>query len=374
MSELIIKTHDFEVAKKGLKEFSEQTATEFKLKKVDSSKAVGEWIGDFLKGGGVGTDHKVTGAELNELTTQLCNHFIDINNMHRKFIREFGQVYLALEALDKDYIQAILISIKATEETSKGVKSAQDRIGCIVEDQKKTIEVLKKFKKKIDSYSHLSDVDKLWEVNEELKGRVEALDISNEELLSKNKDVVNEIEAILSRVEAIKDELIKGNNQLEIQAIEIKKLNQFFEELKSMSHIKEIDVMWDNILGVESSALQINERINAIHESYVQQQVMLDNLLTKVNKLFCLEHLQDVDNMYNEIQRNNAKITELEKQNNELLDLIHNTQNENERKINQLVEENQNVSQSLSQKIKYAYYVAGGAFVMAIIELIIILL
>lgn len=162
MSELEIKTHDFEVAKKGLKEFSEQTTTDLDLKKVDTSKDVGEWFGEWLKGGGIGTDHKVTGAELNELTSQVQKHLIDINTMHRRFIQEFGQVYSALEALDKDYIQAILISIKATEETSKRIEATQEQIKKIVDDQKKTLEVLKKFKQKLDNYAHLGDIDQMW--------------------------------------------------------------------------------------------------------------------------------------------------------------------------------------------------------------------
>ena len=162
MSEFEIKTHDFESAKKELKEFSEQTVTDFDLKRVDTSKGAFEWIGGFLLGEGVATDHKVTGYELNELTSQVQRHFIDINSTQRKLIQEFGQVYNALEALDKDYIQGIVISIEATKITSEGVAAAQKRIEKIVDDQKKTLEVLKKFKQKLDNYAHLGDVDKMW--------------------------------------------------------------------------------------------------------------------------------------------------------------------------------------------------------------------
>ena len=56
--------------------------------------------------------------------------------MKIKLIKEFGQVYSALEALDKDYIQAILISIKATEETSEGIQKTQEQIKKIVENQR----------------------------------------------------------------------------------------------------------------------------------------------------------------------------------------------------------------------------------------------
>lgn len=145
-----------------MKEFSEQTITDLDLKRVDNSKGVGEFLRDLFFGRGLGKDHLVKGEELNELTSQIQTHLRSINNTQIKLIKEFGQVYSALESLDKDYIQAILVSIKATEETSKGIKNTQEQIKSIVENQKKTLEELKKFKQKLDGYTHLGDIDKIW--------------------------------------------------------------------------------------------------------------------------------------------------------------------------------------------------------------------
>ena len=128
MEELVIKNHDFEDAKLAIKEFSEQTTTDLDLKRVDDKKGFGEWLGDAIFGGGLGTNHKVTGEELNELTVQIQSHLRSVNSTQIKLIKQFGQVYSALEALDKDYIQAILISIKATEETSKRIEATQEQI------------------------------------------------------------------------------------------------------------------------------------------------------------------------------------------------------------------------------------------------------
>lgn len=155
MGELVIQYHDFEKAKKEIKTFSEQTTTDLDLKRVDNSKGVGEFLGDWFFGRGVGLDHKVTGEELNDLTSQIQTHLHSINNTQIKLIKEFGQVYSALEALDKDYIQVILVSIKATEETSEGIQKTQEQIKKIVENQRKILEELKKFKQKLDGYTHL---------------------------------------------------------------------------------------------------------------------------------------------------------------------------------------------------------------------------
>ena len=62
MSDLVIKTHDFEVAKKGLKEFSQKKSEELELNTVRTD-------GGFL---GLG-DHKVTGSELNNRLSTIQN-------------------------------------------------------------------------------------------------------------------------------------------------------------------------------------------------------------------------------------------------------------------------------------------------------------
>ena len=59
MGELVIQYHDFENAKKEIKKFSEQTTTDLDLTKVDESKGVGEFLGDWFLGRGIGTDHLV---------------------------------------------------------------------------------------------------------------------------------------------------------------------------------------------------------------------------------------------------------------------------------------------------------------------------
>ena len=146
MDKMVVKYHDFENAKQEIKEFSEQTVTDIDLRRVDSSKSAGEAITDWLWGRGIGTDHIVKGAELNSVTSQVQECLQSVNATQIKLIKEFGQVYSALEALDKDYIQAILISIKATEKTSEGIQETQGQIGKIVENQRKTLEELKKKK------------------------------------------------------------------------------------------------------------------------------------------------------------------------------------------------------------------------------------
>lgn len=148
--------------KKSAKKISEETATDLDLKKVDSGKGVGEFFGDLFLGRGIGTDHIVKGSEWNALTADIQQHLIDINNMHRSFIGEIGHVYTALESLDKDYIQAILIAVKSAQKANGEAKIAQADIEKTIEEQKKIIKVLQQFKEKLDKFRHIVDVDKMW--------------------------------------------------------------------------------------------------------------------------------------------------------------------------------------------------------------------
>ena len=124
MSEPVIERHNFETAKNELQVFSNQAAIEPDLKHVRDKKDALE----FLFGGGWSLEHSVTGQELNDLTVQIQSHLQSINDMQLKLIREFGQVYTALDALDNDYIKAILSSINAISETNKGLNNAQEKI------------------------------------------------------------------------------------------------------------------------------------------------------------------------------------------------------------------------------------------------------
>lgn len=190
----VVKYHHFEEAKQALKAFSEHTTTDLELKRVEDHKGIGEFFGDLFYSRGIGLSHKVTGEELNQLTAQIQKNLHRINNTQIKLIREFGQVYCALDALDKDYIRGILVSIKATEETSEGLKQAYEKIEEIVEEQRRTIDILKKFKRRLEGYAHLSDVDRLWSDCRRWESELQAL--------SRRKAVDEKVVASVQNTEA----------------------------------------------------------------------------------------------------------------------------------------------------------------------------
>lgn len=205
-----LAVHDFENEKRKLKNFSEQTLTDLDLRRVNNSKDAGEFFEDLLLGRGIGMDHLVKGEELNDLTAQIQTYLQSINNTQIKLIKEFGQVYNVFEALDKDYIHAILISIKATEETSEGIQKTQEQIKKIVENQRKTIEELKNFKQKLDGYAHLGDIDKIWDEYQKL----------HQEMTSLAKDILVATECNKESLEKIDD--IAASVRESEEAVEVK--------------------------------------------------------------------------------------------------------------------------------------------------------
>ena len=253
MGELIIQYHDFENAKDEIKKFSEQTKTELDLKRVDDSKGVGEFLGDLFCGRGIGRDHLVKGEELNELTTQIQTHLHSINNTQIKLIKEFGQVYSALEALDKDYIQAILVSIKATEKTSESIKKDQEQIDKIVKNQKKLLEELKKFKQKLDGYAHLGDIDKIWSDCQKWHKDMASLtkEISTATELSKdNIKRIDVLRTALTSTEKKTEDLSTHFSQM-IEKLE--SITAFTSALEKVTHLQDVDEMWESLVNEHST-------------------------------------------------------------------------------------------------------------------------
>lgn len=331
MGELIIKKHDFEASKNQLKVFSEQTPKDLELRKVEIS-------GGFF---GLG-DHTVTGNELNSLTTQIQDYLIDFNSLHTKFIKEIGQVYNALEALDKDYIQAILIAIKAAEKANNEVKVAQGDITKTIELQKKTINVLKQFKEKIGSYEHLEDVDKLW--NASLKIR--------EEISSINNDIKN----------------INASAKNQLQRIET--LNQFKTTLEECEHLKDIDMLWSQSESFSKEISGINKKLDETAISIDSQEQSIGLLLQFKDKLDNYEHLEEIDETWDKF-----KTFEMDIITSKDIINVHEGQIDGLKySLKEMQKQNDERSQSFSKKLKIAYALAGSSIGIAIIAFVVLML
>ncbi len=197
MQELVLEKHNFDDAKKQLKEFSDNAHVNPTLTKVDTESGL---FGLF--------QHKVTGTELNELTTQIQKYLIDLNSFNSQIIKQIGTVYRTFESLDTEYIQGIIIAIKSAEENTQKIQNTQDDIKKTISEQKKIIEVLNKFKGKLEKLKQLEFID---DITDELKSKqVELAEKISEIIvqLNNDKDKIQEsVSALEKRVFTI-DEII----------------------------------------------------------------------------------------------------------------------------------------------------------------------
>ena len=393
MNELEVKRHSFDLAKDRLKDFSETTAAELKIDDV-SVEGGFLWMGD----------HKVTGKELNERIETIQNHLITINNTNNKVIKEFREVYNALDVLDKDYITSIIANIKAIEKTSNDVRKQQKilkkhndtlagqqrkldihqtEIEKNIANVSKIVTALKVFKEKLEGYEHLTDIDKIWndcvslqsdiqvrlqnidDIRDDVDTIVEIVDSLDKDMKEKNRniqDLENTLNILVTENNNCKKNigtLMKNLEIVENYAMNSKtmlmELDEFRKKLSENDHLLEIDDIWKRT--------EKNQRhINAIEQEFVSHSQELEALMQENNKIWreVEEQASSLGNIEGKNQRNEVLI---EKNKEEIDKTIADTAHTFSTSVD-----------NLEKKIKYAYWIAGTSMGVAGIELILILL
>lgn len=453
---LVLKTHDFELAKNTLRQFTERFNKQIELSRVPTDGGL------FNLG-----NHKVTGGELNGITSQIQSYLISINELSQGIIDEFGEVYKAFEALDKDYIGGILLAIKAAEEVSIKEREDRTKIKKNQERLEKAVAALSLFKEKIDRLEHLTDIDKAWALIEkqstalgECREYITALSkmehIKDVDLLwnnlEKHSQALSEFKSFLQNLQNAQQQFITNAKQLiaEEQNDLTKRMESFsqaqFEKLNEIDrhYIEAFEQLRNEQKQiVKSISTSLNEKIDAAltkqgttlsrieqtqkeefhklfdgqaaqaekiqdiekHYSEAVEQLNKDQMvaLATIDKslsdeldavvskqdetLGRIEQTQkeEFKKLFDEQTSQTKKIEDIGRHYSEAVDSLKNEQNEKldeiERsqiakleEINKSLEEekaqlNEKVS-TLTTKVKYLYYVAGGAASITIIQLI----
>ena len=184
-----------------MKKFAEQDIEELKFDKVRTHE-------DFF--GVEWAEHGVTGKEFNSLVEKVQKYFSKVYDRDQNLIEEFGEVYKALEALDKDYIQAILTSVSAIKKTNEKILIEQERIDQTIEKQKATLIALKQFKESVSNQLSEIDSSQLISIIEQLESRVETLEKPSSDL----KDESTEINRLKNELDAVKGQVNILSNKL----------------------------------------------------------------------------------------------------------------------------------------------------------------
>lgn len=276
---LVIKEHDFQEAKNSLKKYTEQAQREVELSRVPNKGSVLKF-----------RNHKVTGSELNHITSQIQDYLIKLNNLSQGLVSEFGQVYKAFEYLDKDYIASIVASIKSAEEVSKQEQKDRKDIRSLVDQHEQSVAVLKKFKADIDKLKHLTDIDKAWAlIEKQTKISKEFSDYLSR--LSQLKHLYD-VDTIYADLEKLKKDFLGVSEKQLAYITELKNVYQFCDSLSNVQHIKDVDQLWDSskvfakdIHVIKTSLNDQSKTISELNSALQLMQEAQQKFVEKVNRL-----------------------------------------------------------------------------------------
>ena len=203
--EINISKHDFDEAKEHLKEFAEQSQDELYFDTVRTHE-------DFF--GFEFAEHGVTGKEFNTLVEQTQNYISKFYDNQQKLIEEFGQVYKALEALDKGHIQAIICNVAAIELNNKKILKEQARIDKTIEKQTSTLLALKQFKEKLTENNHKESIEEHKKILSLLDERIDKLEQFSAKIPLEPVSYTAELEELRRDLEESKQQIQFISNRL----------------------------------------------------------------------------------------------------------------------------------------------------------------
>lgn len=338
MNEIALNRHSFDLAKNRLKEFSEKTKSELAINKVITD-------GGFL---GLG-DHKVTGYELNERLESIQGHLIDFNSTNNKTIKEFREVYNALDALDRDYISSIVATIKSIEKTSNDVRvqqgtlkqhndklasqqskldTHQTEIAKNVANISKVVTALRTFKEKLDNYQHLTDIDIIWSDCKTIRNEIQVVSDGISKLSKKTtieiatannqyqalsdqvyKDIIvlrNEAESLKKFLSDLSKQIQDTTQLLDRNILIISNLTNDVERIKAIQHLNDVDTMWADLSEIKPNLHEVIQKQQSEFDSLFAVSSKHKKAITELEsfrrKIEVIEHIFDVDFMWKQVE------------------------------------------------------------------------
>ncbi len=381
-----IKRHSFESAKQSLRRYAEENQGSPDLVKVPTDSGLFGWF-----------DHKVTGDELNELTAQIQDYFIRFNQVNQGMFKELVQVYKALDALDKDYITAIVDSIKATEKVNNKAKKNRQDIEDSVANQEKMIEVLKNFKKKLEKLEHLTDVDRAWKMLSEQQNTLLLLIHFKEELTK--IEHIDDVDAIWTHQNEIDDQiseqcanLVQVENAVKDIEENLAELVTFRENLGRIQHLGDIDSLWGDVSEIKADIISRKKELATLTSDFEAQRKRLgiieEKLKEQMDKSFLIsgrldESLEVIGASIAETKENIVKVENkaasqkklLEETKVEIDDRLSTLEQSTAKMIEDLrsmmADENSSLvarCEKLSSKVKYAFWLSGGTIAITVVH------
>ena len=352
MSKALVLDRDFfEENINEILEFSKRAEINTEIEEVRGKKSGGKRVLDMILKGDFSSAHKVTGDEFNERIVAIVEHFNDLFKTQTETIKQFGNVYNAFNTLDEEYVGAISKSFKGLKESNDQIEATQKTLKKSIEDQKKTLEILYKFKQRLDGYAHLDDLDRLWDDCQVLSNDISAISVSVSEAASANAENANAIDRIKTSLKEADSEIVRLSETAKEQKERTETLFAFMNELKSLTHLREIDAVWDKAEenGKKLTALAKESADTAgIAE---KNRVAVAELTDYKKELSAIAHLKDVDELWDDSEQHSVLIEELKNQGEETRAVIGHTAESFDRSLAAERERTDTVFNKINKKI-----------------------
>lgn len=174
----------------------------------------------------------------------------------------------------------------------------------------------------------------------------------------------NDVQAAQERIGNIVDDLERT----------IMLLKQFKERLDRLSHLENIDKIWEKTEAHDAEISELMQESKHISDEVRKNAEQIAALTAYVASVSTIEHLGDVDSLWDSSQLHTAQIQGLQETEEQTQSLIQTNREDMNHALATVDEAAKTAIQELNKKINYAYMIAGGSFALALIEMLIIFL
>lgn len=317
----------------------------------------------------------VKGEDMNDLVTELQKTFLDINTRETKMYDQLDIVFRTVESIHKGSIEGIIVGVKSAQEAIsqaeyaieaisetlsilqdfknqleentehlndidiiwdatqqldsdvKGLEKSLSEKSKKIEDNIKTIMALKTM---LDKIKHIKDIDSMYKdlsdirhkFEQDKKNTVGRMQTLSEEIqrLAEFKETVEKIEhlsdvdTIYTALSELQYNVAEDNKKLneDISAIQmrVKGLDEFKRELEKAEHLHEVDNIYK---GLEKLQKAVSAEKNRVTEEHSLIQTDIKSLVEHQQVMEKLDHLNDVDIMWERNNKLTHGVEDLEK-------------------------------------------------------------
>ena len=258
----------------------------------------------------------------------------------------------------------------------------------LLDTQIPVIQETASFTENLKASAHINDVDFMWDdldickTNiERISGNIQAHQNELDTLATTSSEHKEAIASLCKNLATAEEYAVDSRNLITELAV-------FREEVSALNHLMEVDKIWKQteehqirINQVEQEGKSHTDKLNELEQADGKMRESIDSnshdisiLKEYMGKLSGISHLDDVDIIWKDVEEHTAKILKCERRDEDLTVTIQKNKEEVNENIAEAVQTANAAIESLTKKVKYAYWIAGGSVGLSIIELILLLM